>query len=161
MIHQFDHRWASYQTTDDGKLDTANVALADKQNPNFTVRPRYYVKTREVLARIAHVPKSVAAAYADPDDHSFLLVSLANWVDAGREKNKIFESSDDSLRAVISLAGNHYAPLLQERGEWKNPKIHNEAQLHPPLNEDELNLLRESRDLWQAMDILRMRYKIT
>lgn len=152
MIHQFDHRWAGYQMSDDGKLEVANVSLTDKQNPEFFVQPRYWVRTRDVLARIADVPKSVAAAYAAMDD-DFLRQTLANWVDSGREHNKVFESSDDALREVMAIAGIHFADLHKLK-DWRLPKIQNEARLHSPLNHDELALLRGCRDLWEAMDIL-------
>jgi hypothetical protein len=152
MIHQFDHRWAGYQMTDDGKLEVANVSLADKQNPAFSVQPRYWVRTRDVLARIADVPKSLAAAYAASDD-DLLRLSLANWVDSGRETIRALETSDDALREVIALAGPHFADLHKLR-DWVLPKVQNEARLHSPLNQDELALLRGCHDLWEAMDIL-------
>jgi len=138
--------------SDDGKLEVANVSLTDKQNPEFFVQPRYWVRTRDVLARIADVPKSVAAAYAAMDD-DFLRQTLANWVDSGREHNKVFESSDDALREVMAIAGIHFADLHKLK-DWRLPKIQNEARLHSPLNHDELALLRGCRDLWEAMDIL-------
>lgn len=61
MIHQFDHRWASYAPSAAGSDDaeTADVSDAQKAELGFTVRPRYWVQEREVLARIARVPASV------------------------------------------------------------------------------------------------------
>ena len=65
MIHQFDHRWATYVDSADkaNGLDTADTTLAQKADPHFTVRPRYWVDEREVLARIARVPSRVANAW--------------------------------------------------------------------------------------------------
>lgn len=51
MIHQFDHRWATYSVAD-GKDMTGDVALADKQNPDFCVTPRYWVDKAEVDQRL-------------------------------------------------------------------------------------------------------------
>lgn len=51
MIHQFDHRWATYSVAD-GKDMTGDVALADKQNPDFCVTPRYWVDKTEVDQRL-------------------------------------------------------------------------------------------------------------
>ncbi|MBY5870318.1 Eco57I restriction-modification methylase domain-containing protein [Rhizobium leguminosarum] len=48
MIHQFDHRWASYEGT-----ETVDVTEADKQNPDFEVTPRYWVPQDEVDSRLA------------------------------------------------------------------------------------------------------------
>ena len=43
MVHQFDHRWASYTRTAEGELDTADVTDAEKADSSFTVTPRYWV----------------------------------------------------------------------------------------------------------------------
>ena len=51
MIHQFDHRWASYRV-EGGKTVSADVPLTDKQDPAFAVLPRYWVDAQEVHARI-------------------------------------------------------------------------------------------------------------
>jgi len=49
MIHQFDHRWATY--TAEG--DSRDVTLAEHRNPGFTVTPRYWVSSAEVEQRLA------------------------------------------------------------------------------------------------------------
>lgn len=65
MIHQFDHRWATYVDNPEkpNGLDTEDVSPDQKAEPSFTVRPRYWVDEREVLARIACVPSRVANAW--------------------------------------------------------------------------------------------------
>lgn len=66
MIHQFDHRWATYRG--DGAADASQeVPLADKQNPEFPVRPRYWVEAREVYLRTAILPKGLLTALRDRD----------------------------------------------------------------------------------------------
>ena len=55
MIHQFDHRWASYRI-EGGKTVSTNVPLPDKQNPAYAALPRYWVEAREVHERIAKLP---------------------------------------------------------------------------------------------------------
>lgn len=96
MIHQFDHRWATYVDLPNGaagEVETDDVSDTQKADPTCTVRPRYWVGEREVLARIARVPTPVARAWlglhaaqdvgnataldAILDD---LLVALAQWV---------------------------------------------------------------------------------
>ncbi len=47
MIHQFDHRWATY----DGS-DSRDMNLAEKQNPDAEVIPRYWVLQTEVEGRL-------------------------------------------------------------------------------------------------------------
>lgn len=49
LIHQFDHRFATYDP--DGK--TRDVTDAEKEDPDFTVAPRYWVDAAEVRQRLA------------------------------------------------------------------------------------------------------------
>lgn len=96
MIHQLDHRWATYVDASSGTasdVETADVSDAQKADPDYTVRPRYWLDEREVLARIARVPTRVARAWlalhaardargASASDAALadLLVALAQWV---------------------------------------------------------------------------------
>jgi len=92
MIHQFDHRWSTYVDADSelaNKWGTAELSWAQKANPGFTLRPRYWVDEREVLARISRVPARVARAWlalhsardATTLDASLvdLLLALGQW----------------------------------------------------------------------------------
>ncbi|GAA5175586.1 hypothetical protein GCM10025771_08170 [Niveibacterium umoris] len=96
MIHQFDHRWATYVDVPGGatgEVETADVSDTQKADPACTVRPRYWVDEREVLVRIARVPTRVARAWqalhaardaanaADQDAAlADLLLALSQWV---------------------------------------------------------------------------------
>lgn len=51
MIHQFDHRWATYVDAGDGE-ESRDVTLAEKQDPAFEPTPRYWVPDREVAERL-------------------------------------------------------------------------------------------------------------
>jgi hypothetical protein len=92
MLHQFDHRWATYVDTPDG-LDTVDLSLEQKSDPTYSVRPRYWVPEREVLARIARVPMRVIKTWlvlqvlgdepaSEHDGKALdeLLLALAAWV---------------------------------------------------------------------------------
>jgi hypothetical protein len=48
MLHQFDHRWATYQG-----LDVRDASLTEKQDPDFRVTPRYWVDKQEVDNKLA------------------------------------------------------------------------------------------------------------
>ena len=48
LIHQFDHRWATYGN--DG--NSRDVTLAEKADPDFGVTPRYWVEESEVTQRL-------------------------------------------------------------------------------------------------------------
>ena len=129
MIHQFDHRWATYVDGASGtasEVETADVSDAQKTDPTFTVRPRYWVDEREVLARIARVPTRVARAWLavhaaqSPEDESAdataldaaladLLLALAQWV-AG----ELFHRASGAMPAADgwtpTQAQTHIAP---------------------------------------------------
>jgi hypothetical protein len=47
MIHQFDHRWATY----DG-ADSRDATLPEKADPDFEPTPRYWVPEEEVSDRL-------------------------------------------------------------------------------------------------------------
>lgn len=71
MIHQYDHRWATYRG--DGGVDVAvDVPLADKRDPGFAVRPRYWVEAREVYLRTAALPKGLLTALRERDARAVL-----------------------------------------------------------------------------------------
>ncbi|WP_154048396.1 Eco57I restriction-modification methylase domain-containing protein [Thiomonas intermedia] len=87
MIHQFDHRWATYVEGTSGagsEVETTDVSDAQKGDPACTVRPRYWVDEREVSARIARVPTRVARAWIalhaawEARDATVLDATLAN-----------------------------------------------------------------------------------
>lgn len=79
MIHQFDHRWATYapgsplpaaSRSSDGDDDAAGVRNAredEKANPDFAVRPRYWVDSREVIARVTRLPQSLVKPWLAVD----------------------------------------------------------------------------------------------
>jgi hypothetical protein len=48
MLHQFDHRWATYEG-----LDVRDALLPEKQDPDFRVTPRYWVDKQEVDNKLA------------------------------------------------------------------------------------------------------------
>ncbi len=50
MIHQFDHRWATYEA--DGKT-SRDATLNEKADPRFEPAPRYWVPEAEVAERLA------------------------------------------------------------------------------------------------------------
>lgn len=125
MIHQFDHRWATYVDVaggSTGEVETSDVSNVQKTDLAFSVRPRYWVDRREVLARIARVPTRVArtwlALHAAQDAKDALklnsvvadlLLSLSQWV-AGelfhRQAGSV--SANDSWTAA--QAQPHIAP---------------------------------------------------
>lgn len=125
MIHQFDHRWATYIDAPDKPdgLDTEDCKSAQKSDPTFTVRPRYWVEERQVLARIARVPSRVASAwlathaagaYAPLEPEKTLEVAVAGWVAgelfrrAAGEPDATRGWSDKTLGQAYQTAANEF-----------------------------------------------------
>lgn len=78
MVHQFDHRWASYRQAEDGTTTTAEVLPTDKANPEYSVTPRYWVEKREVYLRIANLPKGLLKALKE--NESGAIVVMVNYL---------------------------------------------------------------------------------
>lgn len=78
LIHQFDHRWATY--TPDG--DSRDLTLAEKRDPATTVTPRYWVQAREVWLRVARLPQGLLKALKDGNADATVLCAtqlLFGW----------------------------------------------------------------------------------
>ena len=127
MIHQFDHRWATYIDAPDRPdgLDTEDCTDEQKADPGFTVRPRYWVTERQTLARIANVPTRVAnawlAAHESPDEQPVLERSLefmvATWI-AGelfRREAGPFDEDDQWSHRVLGQAYTAAQAQLEHR----------------------------------------------
>jgi hypothetical protein len=83
MIHQYDHRWATYRG--DGGVDVSvDVPLADKRDPDYAVRPRYWVEAREVYLRTATLPNGLVTALRERDRPIIVLavahLLFADWL---------------------------------------------------------------------------------
>lgn len=133
MIHQFDHRWATYVDAASGvvgEVETADVSESEKADPEFSVRPRYWVDEREVQARIALVPGRVANAWlklhealnlpATLDQHNILdkalsdlKLSLAQWV-AGELFHAMAGQASTSRGWTAQQAQLHIAAVEQQ-----------------------------------------------
>ena len=48
LIHHYDHRWATYVDNESSR----DTTLAEKQDPDFEVTPRYWVKSSELKTRL-------------------------------------------------------------------------------------------------------------
>lgn len=93
MLHQYDHRWATYEL--DGT--TRDVTPSEKMDHSFEVTPRYWVAKREVLNRIADIPDAVRKAWYAEEEHQ-LRDALARCADTNLRDlstaDKIWEKMD-------------------------------------------------------------------
>lgn len=139
LIHQFDHRWAHYVEASNGaagEVEIKDVSDAQKADPARTVRPRYWVGEREVFARVARVPRSVARAWLSL--HAVRESTISSAAGAAL--------ADLLLELAQWVAGELFhrkAGTLPSRGVWSSTQAHPhvspaEAQLKtrfPRLNE--------------------------
>lgn len=87
LIHQFDHRWATY--TPDG--DSRDMTLAEKQDSHSSVIPRYWVDQREVWLRLTRLPEGLRKALRDRHQAATVLgatqLLFGHWLVAQRSVN--------------------------------------------------------------------------
>jgi len=96
MIHQFDHRYATYQGATEANLAEGSLPqplASQKADPDFTVKPRYWVEAREVLYRTARVPEDLIKAVR-AGDNALAGGVIQNWVagwllNNGKEKEAV------------------------------------------------------------------------
>ena len=69
LIHQFDHRWATYMP--DGR--SRDMTLAEKQDPQSSATPRYWVDQREVWLRVTSLPDGLRKAMRDRNEDATVL----------------------------------------------------------------------------------------
>jgi hypothetical protein len=133
LIHQFDHRWATY--TPEG--DSRDMTLAEKQDPAQTARPRYWVDEREVLARVANVPARLAKAWLlthaegpysqNIPEAKSLEFAVASWV-TGQLMREAVHNKGQTGRTVDTLTKNEFAQALH----WAQSVL---EERYPPLAE--------------------------
>lgn len=147
MMHQFDHRWATYAHAASGDVETADVSDSQKADPAFRITPRYWVPEREVLARLARAPKAVRDAFRDQNADT-LLAATAVWIEAGHDQDLLGGLSTTTTRQrVLATGGPLFEALPPKQADWLTDKSLAEARQWPPLTEPELAALRASTDL--------------
>ena len=99
MVHHFDHRWASYQV-EGGKEATIDVSHQDKENPDFTVLPRYWVAAREVRLRAANLPKGLLAALRDRNA-DLIVLAVCHLLFVNRLRQESEGSADTAVHEVF------------------------------------------------------------
>lgn len=132
LIHQFDHRWATY--TPDG--NSRDVTPAEKADSAFTVTPRYWVQAREVWLRVARLPEGLMKALKD-NNRKAIVVSVNHllffwWLAEQRQTHP-------GLRLYPAWQGfvkQH--PYAQQVSPWSLGLCGNNPTVLQPLNDDYL-----------------------
>jgi hypothetical protein len=137
MIHQFDHRWATYEPdpTGQGAATSKDVTEVEKGDPAFTVRPRYWVPAAEVQLRAAHVPPGLLDLWRAGDQRGASRV-FGQWL-AGYFLNRGEELKGNRL--LQAFGPGVMASMTEHFGNWMAVQGLEEKF---PLGEADLALIR-------------------
>jgi hypothetical protein len=102
MIHQFDHRWAGYETSSDEAGDDPS---GDKSNPNWEPLPRYWLDQSDVDARL--------------EIRSWKMEWLMGW----RDITNATAANSVIATALPRIASNHKLPLFFCKGREKTQHV--------------------------------------
>ena len=137
MVHQYDHRWATYET--DGET-SRDCTLSEKQNLDYTVLPRYWVDEWEVVMRTTRAPKAVKDIW-ELDTPSETLRVLQEWL-AGAAQERGDEQLALSLaQQIASYSGRNIS------GETNNlfaSGVISPLQNQSPLSDTEYSQLKQA-----------------
>jgi hypothetical protein len=130
LIHQFDHRWATFVPDSAVENDdwlSRDVTLTEKSDSAYRVTTRYWVEEGQVLARIARVPSRVANAWlawhaatpgtAQQDAEGAVLLALAGWV-AGALFRQAADASAPAAPGSASLWEAPASPTSPAPQSW-------------------------------------------
>jgi hypothetical protein len=143
MVHQFDHRWATYA---DGGGGARDVTDGEKADASFQVQPRYWVEEREVLLRLARLPRPVLKVARDGDEME-VRIALASWVAA----YWLGCGEEPSRKRLGQVLGSSYADIPDDWAAWKALAP---LALEQPPTEEDFRLIRESDTALSILDEL-------
>lgn len=130
MIHQFDHRWASYESI--GRSDfsptkvrlkpdlqpsSREVTLVEKQDPDFSVTPRYWVEQAEVEQRLRdkNWERGWLLGFRDitnATNERTVIASVFPKSGVGNQLPLVFPSEQSDCRLYAALVTNLTALIL-------------------------------------------------
>ena len=109
MVHQFDHRWATYE---DNGTDSRDITEAEKRDPDSTAQPRYWVKQINVEDALAsRSDRQWLMGWRDitnATNERTVIAGVVPRVGAGDTFLLMFPSSDH-LRRTACLLGDQNA----------------------------------------------------
>jgi hypothetical protein len=146
MIHQFDHRWATYE---ENRTDSRDCTITEKSDPDYAPLPRYWVSEREVLARIANVPRGIANAWL-AEDGKKLLTEVGLWLVGHMQVtvgDALFLTEAEKINLELARAALSAKTRFQ--------KARSEAETFPIPAEllNELSVGRGLQDFFSILDV--------
>jgi hypothetical protein len=145
MVHQFDHRWATYEAN---RTDSRNCELTEKADPDYSPLPRYWVDQREVLARIANVPRGVASAWLTSNGEK-LMAETGLWL-IGHLRATVGDTRapEQAQKLNPELA----RAALKAKTRWDRAKADAEAMLIPDTLLEEFGKVRGAENIQVLLD---------
>lgn len=110
FIWHYDHRLSTFDWNKEGELDTREVTLEEKSDPNYSIRPRYWVNEREVYHRLTKVPKQLSEAWRT-ESEDLMKTYTAWWLHGYMDE---VDSSTD-LIAKAGLDKEEYLPQTKKQ----------------------------------------------
>jgi hypothetical protein len=146
MIHQFDHRWATY-TSNGENPEIVDTSIDQKKNIEFKITPKNWIEESQTLAKIANVPKSLSNAYLKGDFNK-ALYSLASWIEVTIGEI-LFQ---DPRQVIINAGGKLFENLPDDPTTWRDPRIKSEIPKIGHISESELDALRRHSEIGSFLD---------
>lgn len=118
MLHQFDHRWATYTGATakhgDAQAETRDVTDAEKADPGFAAQPRYWIREDVVEAAVppAHVSTRWFLGWRDicrSTDERTLIASAVPQTAVGHTFLLLFPQLEGIQRLWLLAALNSFA----------------------------------------------------
>lgn len=106
MVHQYDHRWATYER--DG-VSSRDSSLEEKRDVTYHNLPRYWVNRREVYLRVSTLPQAFVKALANGDT-PIIILGLAHLL-FGHYLNQLKE---ESLEVLAQQLLDHWRDFVAE-----------------------------------------------
>ena len=161
MVHHYDHRWATYET--DGET-SRDCTLAEKQDPQYQNRPRYWVPKKQVILRTTDAPKPLLEALKKEDipaAKAQLIVWLAGFFFDNQQQHQAevllgVDPQQDDGGDLFSATPNKAVQAAQH------------TQASSPLTEPEANTLEQvlenidvqQNQLWELLEARCPKYLI-
>jgi hypothetical protein len=147
MVHQFDHRWATYVEVG----DTRDCTPDERCDPRYRVRPRYWVSADEVVFRASRVPPAlVTGVRAGSEEACRQIITL--WFAGFRMSKEQDYSPGDGRAADILLSSIDRSSVAESVQSIVVGRILHQGQAESlqnawPLSQPEVQGLSNSRSM--------------
>ncbi len=154
MAHHYDHRWATYEGEEE-EQGTRDIALEEKQDPDFEPTPRYWVPEDETNMRASRVPTRLKSAFKKDDVEGCLKV-LAEWVIGSVEglnpQSPITSAGEieKHLSNILGPKATSSSVVGNSRQSWLSTAAPRgkEMQRFTPLSQDDLSFIKNYSERW-------------